>query len=293
MIMRKLILILGARGMLGQALVKEFSGVGYEVTGWDKAELDITDRARALEKIGALKPDIIVNAAAYNNVDRAETEDSELAFIINAEAVGYLAEASARASALFVHYSTDYVFRGDCEDGYAENAAPDPQSVYAKSKFEGEKAVLCHSERSEGSIFYLIRTSRLFGPVGQGEGAKRGFVETMLDLVKNNGKVELDLIDTEKSSPTYVADLARATRELIESGAPAGIYHRANSGACTWHEWARKIFELAGLSVKLNPVPVSRFPRSAPRPKFSALLTTKLPPLRPWEESLKEFLSNF
>lgn len=279
--------------MLGQALVKEFSGADYEVIGWDKAELDITDRARALEKIGELKPKIIINAAAYNNVDRTETRDGDLAFKINAEAVKYLIEASAQTGALFVHYSTDYVFRGDCEDGYAENAAPDPQSVYAKSKYEGEKHLLSLRAARSNLKFYLIRTSRLFGPAGRGEGAKRSFVETMLDLVKNNGKVELNLIDTEESSPTYVADLARATRELIESGALAGIYHRTNAGACTWYKWARKIFELAGLSVKLNPVPVSHFPRPAPRPKFSRLLTTKLPPLRPWEESLKEFLSNF
>lgn len=300
--MRKLILILGARGMLGQALVKEINGFDYEMAGWDKAELDITDRYQTLKKIVALKPKIIINAAAYNSVDRAETEDSELAFKINAEAVKYLIEASAQTGALFVHYSTDYVFRGDCEDGYAENAAPDPQSVYAKSKWEGERRVMemlakrhpaASTLGAEGSIFYLIRTSRLFGSAGADKNAKRSFVETMLDLVKNNGKVELDLIDTEESSPTYVADLARATRELIESGAPAGIYHRTNAGACTWYEWARKIFELAGLSVKLNSVPASHFPRPAPRPKFSRLLTVKLPPLRPWEESLKEFLSNF
>lgn len=294
------LLILGAKGMLGQALVKEFNNADYEAVGWDKVELDITDRERVLEKIGALKPEVIINAAAYNNVDRAEAEDKELAFKINAKAVEYLAEAGARADALLVHYSTDYVFRGDQEDGYAEDAAPDPQSVYAKSKFKGEKAVLCHPERhacrqvgSEESIFYLIRTSRLFGPVGAGEGAKRSFVETMIDMVKNKGQTELNLIDEEVSSPTYVVDLARVTRELIESGKPSGIYHRTNDGACTWYGWAKKIFEIAGLPVKLNPVPASNFPRPAPRPKFSALLTTKLPPLRPWGESLKEFLFNF
>lgn len=276
------LLILGAKGMLGQALVKEFVGANYEVAGWDRAELDITDRERVLEKIGALKPKIIINAAAYNNVDKAETEDSDLAFKINRDAVGYLAEASARVSSIFAHYSTDYVFRGDKIEGYSEDDAPEPQSVYAKSKFEGEKA----------ASFYLIRTSHLFGLAGAGDGAKKSFVETMIDLVKNQGKTELDLIDEEVSSPTYVVDLARATRELIESGAPAGIYHRTNSGACvTWYEWAQKIFELSGLSVKLNPVPASNFFRPAPRPKFSKLLTTKLLPLRPWEEALAEYLA--
>lgn len=305
------ILVLGASGMLGQALVKEFNIAGYEVFGWDKTELDITDRERVFKKISALKPRITINAAAYNNVDKAETEDAELAFKINAEAVGYLAEASARVGALFTHYSTDYVFRGDDQNGYAEDAAPDPQSVYAKSKLEGERMILKqgHPElaclpvgkvsgshempkqvRHDFFNYYLIRTSRLFGPAGAGEGTKRSFVDAMLQLGRE--KSELDLIDEEVGSPTYVVDLARVTRELIESGAPAGIYHRTNNGACTWYEWAREIFKLADLPIKLNPVSASRFLRPAARPKFSKLLNTKLPPLRKWEDALAEYLAS-
>ena len=195
------LLILGAKGLLGQALVKEFAGADYEVAGWDRAELDITDREKVLEKIGMLKPKIIINAAAYNNIDKAETEDSGLVFKINAAAVGYLAEASARVGAFFVHYSTDYVFRGDQQEGYGEDAAPEPQSAYAKSKWKGEKYLMSlrGDEGDEAIPFYLIRTSRLFGPTGAGEGAKKNFVETMIDLVKNQGKTELDLIDEEVS----------------------------------------------------------------------------------------------
>jgi len=273
------ILILGSRGMLGQALVKEFSGAEHEATGWDKADLDITDKAKVLEKIGMLKPKIIINAAAYNNIDKAETEDRDLVFKINAEAVGNLVEASALVGAFFVYYSTDYVFRGDKIEGYSEVDAPDPQIVYAKSKFEGEKKAVGQ---------YIIRTSRLFGPAGAGDGAKKSFVDIMLKLGRE--KDSLDLVDEEISSPTYVVDLARATRELIESGAPAGIYHRTNAGACTWYEWAREIFRLANLTVKLNPVSADKFPRPAPRPKFSKLITTKLSPLRSWEKALAEYL---
>ncbi|MBI5023123.1 MAG: NAD(P)-dependent oxidoreductase [Candidatus Magasanikbacteria bacterium] len=307
------ILILGARGMLGQALALEFSHTGHEVIGWDRADLDITDRELVLEKINALSPRVIINAAAYNNIDKAETEDGKLAFQINAEAVWRLAEASARVGALFAHYSTDYVFHGDKVEGYSEADAPDPQSVYAKSKFEGEHRILSlrgenevsdeaipkqkHEiaslpmvARNDGEIlkYYLIRTSRLFGTAGIGDGAKKGFVDVMLKLGRE--KKELDLVDEEVSSPTYVVDLARATRELIESGAPAGIYHRTNAGACTWYEWAKKIFELSKLNVKLNPVLADKFPRPAPRPKFSKLLNTKLPFLRSWEEALAEYL---
>ena len=137
--------------------------------------------------------------------------------------------------------------------------------------------------------YYIIRTSRLFGPAGAGDGAKKSFVDMILQLGRE-GK-ELDLVDGEVSSPTYVVDLARATRELIESGVPAGIYHRTNFGACTWYEWAKKIFELSSLSVKLNPVQASKFPRPASRPKFSKLLNTKLSPLRSWEDALTEYLT--
>jgi len=318
------LLILGAKGMLGQALCR---GTNAEVVGWDRSEIDIIDKNQVQEKISALAPDVIINAAAYNNVDKAEKEDRELAMKINGEAVGYLAEAAAEIGAIFVHFSSDYVFKGDNPSGYKEDDVPEPQSWYAKSKWEGEKHLLSlrgASEASDEAIpslnpkssarggrnpkqilnsnfqnlntkfqipdtkYYLIRTSRLFGPAGVGEGAKKSFVDTMLKLGKEEG--ELNLIDEEISSPTYVVDLARATRELIESGASSGIYHRTNSGACTWYGWAKKIFELAGLSVKLNPVLAGKFPRPAVRPKYSKLLTTKLPPLRKWEEALEEYL---
>ncbi len=296
--------------MLGQALVKEFSA-DNEVVAWDREEIDITDKNQVLEKISALHPSIIINAAAYNNVDKAEKEDRDLAMKVNGEAVGYLVEIAGNVGATFVHYSTDYVFKGDKVEGYKENDEPNPQSWYAKTKREGEGKILkCHPEFISGSQemlkqvqhdilrFYLIRTSRLFGPAGVGEGAKESFVETMLKLGKEqchsresgNPDVGLNLIDEETSSPTYVKDLARATRELIESDAPWGIYHRTNEGACTWYGWAEEIFELAGLNVKLNSVPASHFPRPAVRPKYSKLLTTKLPPLRRWEEALEEYL---
>ena len=284
-----LILILGAQGMLGQVLVNEFSHAKYEVVGWDRADLDITDREKVLEKIGILKPKIIINAAAYNNIDKAETEDGDLVFKINSDAIGYLVEASSQVGALFAHYSTDYVFRGDQKDGYAEDATPDPQSVYAKSKFEGENRLLSLRAARSNLKFYLIRTSRLFGSAGMGEGVKKSFVDVMLKL--GSEKDSLGLVDEEVSSPTYVVDLARVTRELIESGAPVGIYHCTNSGACSWYEWAQEIFKLADLPVKLNSISADKFPRPAKRPKFSKLLNTKLPPLRSWQEALAEYLT--
>jgi len=282
------LLVLGAKGMLGQVLANEFSHANYEVAAWDRAEIDITDQKQILEKIGALRPDIIINAAAYNNVDRAENEDRDLAMKVNGEAVGFLKKAAADCGALFVHYSTDYVFKGDKVDGYKEDDMPNPQSWYGRSKYEGEKKILDFRFKIADFKFYLIRTSRLFGPAGAGEGAKKSFVETMLKLGKEKG--ELDVIDEEVSSPTYVVDLARATLDLIDSGASYGIYHRTNEGVCTWYNWAKKIFELANLSVKINPVPASKYPRPAPRPQFSQLISTKLSPLRSWEKALEGFL---
>lgn len=135
------VLITGSRGMLGQVLTNEFSQADYEVVAWDRAEIDITDQKQVFEKISALRPEIIINAAAYNNVDKAENEDRELAMKVNGEAVGYLAKAAADCGALFVHYSTDYVFKGDRPEGYQEDDAPDPQSWYAKSKYEGEQKI--------------------------------------------------------------------------------------------------------------------------------------------------------
>lgn len=287
------LLILGSKGMLGQALYRgiyaELGGTNAEVVGWDRSAIDITDKNQVTDKISALAPNVIINTAAYNNVDKAEGEDRELAMKINGEAVGYLVEAVANLGAILVHYSTDYVFKGDNPNGYREDDIPEPQSVYGQSKFLGEQKLI-NLLTYKLLNFYLIRTSRLFGPAGVGEGAKKSFVETMLKLGKEKG--ELDVIDEETSSPTFVKDLARATIELIKSKAPYGIYHRTNSGACTWYGWAKKIFELAGLNIKLNPVPASRFPRSAVRPKYSMLLTTKLPPLRRWEEALEEYLES-
>jgi dTDP-4-dehydrorhamnose reductase len=287
--MRK-ILILGAQGMLGQMLVKEFQkDKNYEVIGWDKKECDITNELEVKEKIYELKPEILINCAAYNNVDKAEVEDKELAMKVNGLAVGYLAQVALKMKILFVHYSTDYVFKGDKKEGYKEEDAPEPQSWYGKTKYEGERRVLEARINNPDFQFYLIRTSRLFGPAGIGEESKKSFVDKMLELF-SQGKSEFDIVKEEVSSPTYVFDLARATKELIETKKPVGIYHRTNAGACSWDEWAKEIFRLKGFRVKINPVDASFFSRPAPRPKYSILLTTKLLPLRSWQDALAEYL---
>jgi len=277
--------------MLGQELVSEFEINGYDVVAWDKEEIDITDKEQVNKKISALQPEIIINAAAYNAVDKIEQGEKELAERVNGYAVRNLAEAARRVDATLVHYSTDYVFDGAKEEGYKENDEPKPQSVYAHSKWLGEQMLVNYESGVgvQGLKFYLIRTSRLFGKPAKSEGAKKGFVDIMLRLADE--KKELELVDEELSSPTCAVDLARRTREIIEWQKPFSIYHVTNSGACTWCGWAKKIFELSGKSVKMIRVGADKFPRPAKRPKYSVLLNTKLPPMRSWESALEEYLN--
>lgn len=272
--------------MLGQVLVKEFREANYEVIDWDKDDVDITDKNQLESKLVDLRPGIIINAAAYNNVDKIETENREAAFKINGEAVGNLAELCKLLNTIFVHYSTDYVFKGDKVNGYAEDDQPEPINVYGESKFRGEKDIF----KISGLKYYLIRTSHLFGLPAMSEVAKKSFVDVILETGKTKG--EIDLVTEGVFSPTYVPDLAQSTRELVETGLAWGVYHRTNNGSCTWYGWGKKIFEIMNLPVKINPVTSDKFPRPAKRPLFSVLKTTKLPPLRDWEEATKEYLYN-
>ncbi len=323
--MRK-VLIIGSKGMLGQELVRVFSqDKNYEVVSWDRNEIDITDKKKTRKKISELKPDIIINAAAYNAVDKCEEDENEfeLAKKINGLAPGYLAEiASAltpnpsskgrgeqKGGAVFIHYSTDYVFgekmpelpklsecAGNCDNcplskefkpeiGFNEEAKPSPISRYGKSKLMGEKEV-----QRKGKRYYIIRLSKLFGKPAISKDAKKSFFDVMLDLGKKNKEVRV--IDGETSCFTYAPDLAQKTKEIIEAKKPFGIYHIANGSPCTWYEAVVELYKQAGLRTKIIPVNSAEFPRPARRPDFSVLLNTKLNPLRSYKEALKEYLSN-
>lgn len=281
----KNVLIIGVLGMLGQALQKQLIEKGYLVTGWDKDEIDIIDEKTLREKITVLKPDILINCAAYNNVEKAETEDKEIAFKVNGDGVGYLANICKDFDIVFVHYSSSYVFDGLNVGGYNEDATPNPINVYGESKLLGEMKIL----EILNLKYYLVRTSNLFGAPAISPNAKKSFVDIMLKLGKE--KESLDLVDEEVTSPTYVVDLAKATVDLLESGTGWGIYHRSNNGSCTWYGWANKIFELAKINIKQNPVSSDKFPRPSKHPNFAVLNSTKLPVLRNWQEALEEYLN--
>lgn len=279
------ILITGSKGMLGQELVKEFRNRGHEVFGYDQDDFDITNQATVLERIKNIAPDLVINAAAYNGVDKIEENmgDCILAEEVNGHAVGYLAKACLSVGAPLVHYSSDYVFAGDRRAGYAEDDGLSPINKYGETKAEGETLL-----RQSGVKYYLIRLSRLFGPAG---GGKKSFVDMMLDLAQQ-GRKEFKVVDEERGCPTYGKDLARFTRMLWEEKKPFGIYHGANTGACTWYEFALEIFKIKGLDAKVAPVSSAEFPRPAKRPAYSELLNTKLPKQRHWMLALEEYLKN-
>ncbi len=310
--------------MLGQELVNLFrKDKDYEVLAWDRENLDITNEKEVNEKILKLKPAIIINTAAYNAVDKCEPVKSdlpegksdhgswrteyELAKKINGLAPGYLAKAAKKTGAVFVHYSTDYVFDGKvdiifepvgcshicatCElhksftpqVGYTEDAKPNPISNYGRSKLMGEREV-----RKVKGKYYLIRLSKLFGKPGKSESAKRGFFDVMLEVGKNNKEVKV--VDEETSCFTYAPDLAKKTKEIIEARKPFGIYHVINSGACTWYEAVLELYKQAGIETKVIPITAKEYPRPAKRPYISSLINTKLNPLRSYREALKEYL---
>lgn len=270
------ILIIGSKGMLGHELVEVFK-TSHELTLWDRNEIDIADKDDVNEKITELNPDIVINAAAYTAVDDAET-NNEIAYKVNGYAVGYLSGVCKEINALLVHFSTDYVFDGQNKDGYAEDHhAAGALNEYGKSKLLGEKMISDVSPR-----YYLIRTAWLFGKSG------KNFIETMLRLAAE-GK-DLKVVNDQIGSPTYAKDLAKKVRELIESKRPYGIYHITNSGVCSWYDFAKEIFDIAGLKPVINPVKSEEFRTPAKRPNFSVLLNTKLPKMRPWQEALRDYL---
>lgn len=273
--------------MLGSALVKEF-GTDFEVVAWDRADCDITKPEMITASFNTASPALVINASAHNGVDIVETDLAAYAQAeaINTLAVGNLARWCKNAGVPLVHFSTDYVFDGANTLGYDENAPTNPISKYGATKALGEILL-----REATDAFYLIRLSRLFGAPGPSSASKKSFVDIMLDLVINQGKKEIKLINEELSCPTYSVDVARFTRLLITRNEPFGIYHAANSGACTWFEFGKKIFALKNLEVTVVPILGAQYPRAAKRPAYSELLNTKLPFARTWEDALAEYLA--
>jgi len=271
------ILILGAKGMLGQALAEVYKDKNPIL--WDKADLDITDEAKVRNKLSDLKPTLIINAAAYTDVDGAEA-NQDLAMSVNGQAVGYLAKTAKNLSAILVHFSTDYVFDGENKAGYKEDDKPNPLSVYGKSKLLGEQLLQQNCE-----MYYLIRSSWMFGE------NSRNFIQEILTKAEQEGS--LKVVNDQFGKPTYASDLAKKTRQIVDQMKPCGIYHISNEtpeGGITWFDLAKKAVELKGLKAEVLPCSTAEMPRPAKRPKYAALVNTKLESMRSWEDALRDYL---
>lgn len=274
------IVVTGAKGQLGTDLVHLLADRGYEVYGYGREELDITNFDQVKQVIAEVRPDVVIHAAAYTKVDLAESEPDK-AFLINAYGTRNVAVSSEAVEAKLVYISTDYVFDGTANVPYNEFAPTNPISVYGKSKLAGEQFV-----RDLHSKFFIMRTSWVYGKNGN------NFVNTMLKLAEERD--ELIVVHDQVGCPTYTVDLANCILELIQTE-KYGIYHVSNSGYCSWYEFAKAIFEEARIEVKVNPCTTEDFPRPAPRPAYSvfehmALKLNGFSEMREWREALKEFI---
>lgn len=267
------ILVTGAAGQLGHALGTALAR--HRILASDVDRLDITRLAAVREALRAESVDLAINAAAFNDVDGAES-DPDAAYRANALGPRNLALATAERGIPLLHVSTDYVFDGTGTRPYHEFDRPAPCSAYGRSKLAGEEAVRALNPRH-----YVVRTAWLYHAVG------KNFPKTMLALA---GRPEVRVVNDQCGSPTYAPHLAAAIAELIGSGA-FGTYHFAGRGEATWYELTRALYRHFGISTAVQPVSTAEFPRPAPRPRYSVLTTLQDPQilLPPWEEGLAEF----
>lgn len=283
------ILILGGRGNLGSQLKKSFSD-DYKTVAWDRDDFDVLDFELLREKILELKPRLIINTVAFNAVDLCENKDGfTKALKLNAELPAVLADIALTIHAVLIHYSSDYVFNGtDDKQFFLEHETPNPINKYGESKFAGELELKKRAAR--GLNYYLIRTSKLFGPAGTSETSKPSFFEVMLGLFYKGG--ELTVVKEELSCFTYTPDLAQATKRLWELKVPFGEFHLVNEGPCTWYEAVTEFFALQKLEVKIRAIRSEDLLRAARRPKFSVLKNTKVKKLRGLSQALLEYVDS-
>lgn len=276
------ILLLGHKGMLGNDLFLRFAGK-YQITGLDKDEIDITSKEECRKAINENVPDLVINAAAYTDVDGCEKTKDEC-FAVNAEAVKNIAEACSEKNIRIVHFSTDYVFDGEGVKPYREDSICNPINVYGASKLAGERYLqeLSHN-------YVLIRTEWLYGKNG------KNFVRTILAKAQTSDKLEV--VDDQIGSPTYTKDLAAATELLIEKNLN-GVFHITNRGNCSWYQFTLKILQETGIGgVQVLPIKSADLPRPAKRPHYSVLSMQKFiaatgKTMQPWQLALQDYLKN-
>jgi dTDP-4-dehydrorhamnose reductase len=268
------VFIAGAKGQLGQALQDTLGH--HEIIAFDRDELDITQLEATRKVLEQVRPQVVLNAAAYTKVDQAESEP-EMAYRINALGARNLALTTAFQKIPLLQISTDYVFDGKALRPYHEFDRPHPLSVYAMSKLAGEETV-----RALNPHHFIVRTGWLYHTVG------KNFPKTICAMADQS---EIRVVNDQYGSPTYAPHLAKALGRLMETEA-YGTYHIAGSGGTSWFEFARTLYTLCGIATKIKPVSTAEFPRPAPRPAHAVLTTLQDPPmlLPPWEQGLQEFV---
>lgn len=273
--------VTGAAGQLGRSLRQRVAGAADCYLFTDR-EVDITSRDAVDEFMAQHRPDVVINCAAYTNVEQAE-EEEPVAYALNATAVGYLAAAAKRCDALLIHISTDYVFMGGCCAVLTEESHPNPINAYGRTKLAGEEAL-----QASGCHYQIFRTAWLYSPYG------KNFVKTILRLSEERDS--LQVVADQIGSPTYAPDLADALVRIIENrDFHEGIFHYTNLGECSWWEFATEICRLAKRDVQVNPCTSEEFPSKALRPKNAVLDKQKFGrtfglEIPHWRDSLKRFI---
>jgi dTDP-4-dehydrorhamnose reductase len=272
------LLVTGAAGMLGRDVMLAAGNAGHDVVGFGRAELDITDAAALAKKFDLERPDIVINCAAWTDVDGAEAAE-EAAFAVNGTGAGNVAAAAAAVGASVVYVSSDYIFDGLKGAPYVESDQVAPLSAYGRTKLAGEEATIAANKRH-----FVVRSAWLFGVGGP------NFVETMLRLAASGNEVLV--VRDQVGSPTYTWHLAYGIVRLIE-GIEFGIHHMAAAGQCSWYDFAREIFEQAKVECKVLSITTEEFGRPAPRPPFSALTSQREHAIRlpSWQDGLAGYLA--
>jgi len=278
------VFVTGAAGLLAGAIVRAFDG--RIVATHTRASLDVTNPDAVSRAVAAAAPDILINCAAFNDVDGAEARPLE-ALAVNALAVRSLARAAERTGAVLVHYSTDFVFDGEATEPYLEDATPSPRGMYAVSKLLGEWLAL------DTPRAYVLRVESLFG-APKGAAVRRGSLDTIVEGLEAHRDVRV--FTDRVVSPGHVGDIAAATRHLVDTGAAFGIYHCVNDGFATWHEVARAAAEALGVQPRLVPITMDQVSLKAPRPRYCALSTAKLAsagfPMPGWRDALVRWIAS-
>ena len=278
------VLVVGAAGQLGQAMTVRLRHDQHAVTAWTRADIDLTRHRDVRDAMIALAPETIVNCSSYNQVDQAE-DDQQTALDVNAMAVGTMARAAAAVNALFVHYSTDFVFAGTAASPYTERDTPEPRSVYAQSKLVGEWLA------ADAPRHYVLRVESLFGGPH-----RRSSIDRIAEAIRSGRPAPV--FTDRVVSPSFVADVVEATLFLMRTGPESGLYHCVNTGYASWLDVGREIVKQVGASdAALKPISVKDVALRAPRPQFAALSNEKLADagfaMPTWQDAVGRYLSTW